>query len=194
MVDGRPALGILELASIARGVRVSDAVVKRAPSQLLMSRPVSGGKHLVMLCGGVAEVEESMLVGRELAGTCLVDSLELAQVHEQLWPLLEAAAAGSRAAATWSDGTASASVAIIETRTVCAAVHAADVATKAADVVLRDMRLAEGIAGKAFFSLSGLLSDVEAAADAARAVASDRLLELEVIAAPHDDIHGRLIL
>ena len=42
-----PALGVLELSSIARGVQVADAVVKRAPSTLLLSRPVSGSESSI---------------------------------------------------------------------------------------------------------------------------------------------------
>ena len=53
-----PALGIVELRSIARGVVAADAALKRSPAAILHSRPVSGGKHLVMLEGGVAEVHE----------------------------------------------------------------------------------------------------------------------------------------
>ena len=58
---------------------------------------------------------------------------------------------------------------------------------------LRDIRLAVGIAGKAFFTMTGELGDIQAAADAARAICGDRLLLLEVIAAPAPDIRGRLL-
>ena len=62
-----PALGVLELSSVARGVVTADAALKRAPSVLVSSRAVSGGKHLVIVEGGVAEVEESMAAGRAAA-------------------------------------------------------------------------------------------------------------------------------
>jgi len=50
---------VLEISTIARGVVVADAALKRAPAVLLSSRAVSGGKHLVMLEGGVAEDEDA---------------------------------------------------------------------------------------------------------------------------------------
>ena len=53
------ALGILELEHIARGILVSDAVVKRAPVAIVRSTPVSGGKYLLFLRGGVAEMEDA---------------------------------------------------------------------------------------------------------------------------------------
>src|SRR5882724_586296 len=71
-----PALGVLEIGSIARGVVVADAALKRAPAVLLSSRAVSGGKHLVMLEGGVAEVEEAMHAGALAAGDRLLDRVQ----------------------------------------------------------------------------------------------------------------------
>ncbi len=185
----KPALGVLELDSTARGIVVADAVVKRAPSLLLMSRPVSGGKHLVMFRGDVASVDESMQIGTELADRQLIDKLELPYAHEQLWPLLN----DPVVAKGWENEDDAESVAIVETSTVCATLHAADAAAKAAAVTLRDVRLAVGIAGKAFFTMTGELPDIQAAADAARDIASDRLLLLEVIASPAPDIRGRLL-
>lgn len=201
-----PALGVLELSSIARGVVVADAAMKQAPSLLLMSRPVSSGKHLVMMRGPVAEVEESMRAARDRAGEHLVDSLELPYAHEQIWPVLDTATAGSwrvpaeqvaGSEGTGGDGAAGAgtddSVAIVETATVCAAIEAADAAAKTAEIVVRDARLAVGIAGKSFFTMTGELYDIEAAADAAKAHAGDRLVQVEIIPAPAPELHGRLI-
>ncbi|MCG8424085.1 MAG: BMC domain-containing protein [Proteobacteria bacterium] len=182
-----PALGIVELSSIARGVVVSDAAVKQAPSLLLMSRPVSSGKHLVVMRGEVAEVEESMRVARHSAAERLIDSLELPFADEQLWPLLD------RPVEVTGWDSDELAVAIVETATVCAAVGAADAAAKTAAVVLRDMRLAVGIAGKAFFTMTGELHDVEAAASSAASYAGEHLILVEVIAAPAAEIRGRLI-
>ncbi len=53
------------------------------------------------------------------------------------------------------------------------------------------MRLGEGIGGKAFFAMSGDLPQIEAARDAAVDVAGDRLLQVELIAQPAQEIHGR---
>ena len=202
--DSGPALGILELSSIARGVVVSDAAIKQAPSLLLVSRPVSSGKHLVMMRGQVAEVEESMAVARDRAAERLIDSLELPYAHEQIWPLLDHPieargwpgpddGLGDGSGDGSSDSDDDASVAIVETNTVCAAIGAADAAAKTALVVVRDIRLAVGIAGKAFFTMTGPLSDIEAAAEAASDHAGDRLIAVEVIPAPAPELHGKLI-
>ena len=83
-----PALGLLELQSIARGVTVADALVKRAAVQLHLNRPVSPGKHLVLCSGEVAEVEEAMLAGRAQAGSSLCDELLLTLVHDEVLAVL----------------------------------------------------------------------------------------------------------
>ncbi len=183
-----PALGILEIATIARGVVVADAALKRAPALLLASRAVSGGKHLVMLEGGVAEVQEAMIAGKLAAKDALLDRVELPQADAQVWPMLGAPIAPP----DWTTDDAAEAVAIIETRTVCAAVAAADAACKVALVDVRDVRFAVDLAGKAYFTLTGTLDAIEAAADAARAAAGDKLVELEVIAQPSPDLRGRL--
>lgn len=187
--EGRgPALGILELSLIARGLVVADAMMKRAEAALIASRPVSGGKHLVVVAGEVDVVGEAMEAGRAAAGEALVDQLEIPYLFEPIWQLLDQPVHP----AEWSGGPVGA-VAVVETASVCAALAAADAAGKAALIALRDMRLATGIAGKAFFTMTGDLPDIEAASAAARAAAGGRLLLLEVIPAPAPELVGRLI-
>ncbi len=183
-----PALGVLEIATIARGVVAADAGLKRAPAVLLHSRAVSGGKHLVFFEGGVAEVEEAMGAGKLIAGNQLLDRVELPAADAQVWPMLGAPVAPP----DWAGDAAAEAVAIIETSTVCAAIAAADAACKVAEVVVRDVRFAVDLAGKAYFTLTGTLDAIEAAALAATGAATDKLVGLEVIAQPSPDLRGRL--
>src|SRR4051812_21995706 len=133
-----PALGVLEVSTIARGIVAADAGLKRAPAVLLHSRAVSGGKHLVMFEGGVAEVEEALGAARRIAGDLILDHVELPNADDQVWPMLGA----PYTAHDWSPDPAAEAVAIIETSTVCAAIRAADAACKVAFVVVRDTRFA----------------------------------------------------
>ncbi len=183
-----PALGVLEVGTIARGVVTADAGLKRAPAILLHSRAVSGGKHLVFFEGGVAEVEEAMGAACRVAGDLLLDKVELPAADDQVWEMLGA----PLTPVDWSADPAAEAVAIIETRTVCAAIAAADAACKVAEVVVRDTRFAIDLAGKAYFTLTGSLDSIEAAAAAASAAAGDRIVGLEVIAQPAPELRGRL--
>lgn len=183
-----PALGVLEVSTIARGVVCADAGLKRSPAILLHSRAVSGGKHLVFFEGGVAEVEEAMAAARLAGGELVSDRVLLPAADEQVWPMLGAPVAPP----DWAGEASAEAVAIVETRTVCAAIAAADAACKIAEVTVRDARFAVDLAGKAYFTLTGTLDAIEAAALASRAAADDRLVGLEVIAQPAPDLRGRL--
>ena len=183
-----PALGVLEVGTNSRGVVTADAGLKSAPAVLLHSRAVSGGKHLVFFEGGVAEVEEAMGAGKLIAAEHLLDRVELSAADPQVWTMLGAPIAPP----DWSTDASAEAVAIIETKTVCAAIAAADAACKVADVLVRDARFAVDLAGKAYFTLTGTLDAIQAAAIAATDAASDKLVGLEVIAQPAPDLRGRL--
>lgn len=183
-----PALGVLEIATIARGVVVADAGLKRAPAVLLHARAVSGGKLVVMYEGGVAEVNEAMAAGRRAAGDLLLDAVELPHADAQVWPMLGAPIAPP----DWSLEPGAEAVAIVETTTVCAAIAAADAACKLAEVVVRDVRFAVDLAGKAYFTLTGTLDAIEAAAGAAAEAAGARAAGIETIAQPVPELRGRL--
>jgi hypothetical protein len=67
------SLGLLELSSIAAGIRAADEVVKAARVDLVEAIPISTGKFLVIFAGGVAEVEASIDAGRRAAQGAVVD-------------------------------------------------------------------------------------------------------------------------
>ena len=188
MTKRGPALGVLEIGTIARGIVTADAGLKRSPALLLHSRAVSGGKHLVFFEGGVAEVEESLGAARLAAGDLVLDEVFLSAADTQVWPMLGAPVSPP----DWSADPNAEAVAIIETKTVPAAIAAADAACKVADVTVRDTRFAVDLAGKAYFTLTGTLDAIEAAAHAAREAAGERIVGLEVIAQPSPDLRGRL--
>jgi microcompartment protein CcmL/EutN len=161
---------------------VADAMVKRAPVELVLARPVSPGKHLVLVGGEVADVDEAMRAGVEHAAHALVDRVELHQVAPEVLAALAREAVAPAGA-----------VGIVETFSVAAALLAADAACKAAAVTLAELRLADGLGGKAYFVLSGEQADVEAALYAAEtAIPTGLLLARELIARPHDDLLAQL--
>jgi microcompartment protein CcmL/EutN len=173
------SLALIEVASIARGHRVADAMVKRAPVALLRCEPVSPGKLLVLVEGDVAAVDEAFRAGLDVAAEATLDKLFLPQAHAQLPGALR----GEARAGEGVDA-----LGVVETVTVAATILAADAACKAAAVRLVEMQLARGIGGKAYFIVTGPLSEVEAAVEAATgAVAPALVAGTEIIAAPHDD-------
>lgn len=176
-----PALALIELSSIGRGIRVLDAVAKKAEVRVHTATPVSSGKYLLVFTGGVAEVEESLAEGVAAGGTTVIHKLLLPQVHIGV----VAAMQGRVDAADGVDA-----LAIVEMLSLASTVSAADAAAKAADVTLLEIRLGQGIGGKGFFTLTGGQSDVEAAVAAASEIGERDgfLAAVEIIPRPHADL------
>ena len=175
-----PAIALIEYKSIARGISATDAMVKKAPVIILESCAISPGKFMTIISGEVANVEEALKAGIEKAGDLLINHLFLPKVHEAILPAL---AGKSLTHPILSLG-------IIETFSVASCIAAADIAAKTAQVHFVKLRLANGLGGKAYFVISGILSDVEVALENAAAhVRQEGLLTaVELIQNPHPDL------
>jgi microcompartment protein CcmL/EutN len=183
-MSAMPALGLVELSSIALGIVAGDAMAKRAPVSTLHAGTVHPGKYLVLVSGDVAAVEEALAAGRLAAGGSLLGELFLPGVDPAVVEALRGARRGS-------DGEA---LGIVETRTVAATLHAADAGVKGAAVELLEVRLADGLGGKAFALFGGPVTDVEAAIEHAVAVLAspDLVVAHAVIAQLHPEMRLNL--
>jgi microcompartment protein CcmL/EutN len=146
-----PALGLIETASIARGVEALDALLKRARVDVLLTSVLPRGKYLILFGGGVAEVEEALKAGLEIAGGSVLDHFLIPSVHPQL-----PAAIKGRVAVAGLDA-----VGLIETRDVASSVYAGDAAAKAAAITLIEARQQPG--GKGLVVMTGEVGAVRAA-------------------------------
>lgn len=173
-------LGVIELNSIAAGIRALDSMVKAAPVKIIDARTICPGKYLIVFCGDVASAEYAYKEGLNLADEFLVDSLLLKQVHPECL-----GAIGNVKLVTRLD-----SVGIIETLNVAAAIEAADVAAKESGVKILEVRLAIGFGGKSYVKMSGSLSDVQASMEAGvrLAVQKNALCAQSLISQLHSEI------
>ncbi|MBU0927327.1 MAG: BMC domain-containing protein [Spirochaetes bacterium] len=176
------SIGIIETTSIARGYAVADAMVKTASVELVEATPICPGKFIVVVSGSVSSVSASVEAGAASAGDSLIDRMELASIH----PDVPAALRGN------STPPAIEALGILETFTASAGVLAADAAVKSANVSIIELRLSRGMGGKAYFTVTGSVSSVSAAIDAASASASasGQLVSKAVIPSPHSDLKG----
>lgn len=183
-MESRPAIGLIELTSIARGIVACDAMAKKAPVQVLRSQTICPGKYIVLIAGDEQSVKESLEAGVYYAGAYLVDRLIIPNLHPQVIPAIVATQPLAALDA----------VGIIETFTVAASIIAADAACKAAEITLIEIRLGTGLGGKAYVTLTGEQHMVEAAvAGGIAAIDSGYLLRYEVIPAPHSDLSKALL-
>ena len=174
------AIAAVETSSIAQGAVIGDAMVKTAEVELLEARTLSPGKYWVLIGGEVGPVRASFRRGVEVAAETLLDSLLIPQIHDSVL----AALAGIPQKLDHD------ALGVIETMTAAATIVAADAAAKAADVVVRDIKLANGLGGKGFLYLTGAVSDVQAAVDAGRAEALKRGLLTRSVVVPR--LHAQM--
>jgi len=167
-----PALALLEYESVAIGIRAADAIVKRAPIALFKSGTVHPGHYLVLIAGSVAAVTESHAAGIDAGGDYLLDHVLLPDVHAQVH---DAALGAHRPLEQDALG-------VLETRTSASVLRASDAAVKGARVRIAEIRLCDGLGGRAFALFDGLVADVEAALEIGSArVPVDRLLACSIL-------------
>jgi len=180
-----PALALVETNSIAAGILAGDAMVKKAVVQLLEARSICPGKYMILIGGEVGPVREAYDVGQAMAADALVDQLMLPNVHPSVFPALMSATPprGDEA------------LGVIETVTAAVCIVAADAAVKAADVQLLEIRLANGLGGKSFVLLEGIVADVEAAVAAGVALVKEEGLLIRKVVIPqlHPQMRGKIL-
>jgi microcompartment protein CcmL/EutN len=148
-----PAIALIEFSSIAAGITAGDAMVKKAPLELVKAGTVHCGKYLVLVGGHVAAVEESYAEGMKVGREHLIDDVILSDIH----PAVLGAMLGEKIANKHE------SLGVIETSTVAANIKAADAAVKGAVVDILEIRLADGLGGHGITFFGGKVEDVQAA-------------------------------
>jgi microcompartment protein CcmL/EutN len=170
LANPSPSIGFLETGSIAKGIEASDAMMKMASVELLMTTILPRGKYVVMVGGVLADVQQSMKAGLETAGGTVVDHFIIQNAHEQL-----AAAIKGRVKVPELEA-----VGIIETKEVASAIYAGDAAAKAAAVSLVEARNQPG--GKGLVVLTGEVGAVRSAMAAGLAtIKKDGMLVSQVV-------------
>lgn len=147
------ALAMMELKSIARGLEVADTILKGYPLELLSLKIVCPGKLLLVVTGEVGAIREAIPTARQRGHIHYIDDFFLGNPHPQLIAAMRGATPVDSLGA----------LGIIETFTATAAVLAADVAAKAALVQLINVRLARGLAGRGYVSITGSVGAVRTA-------------------------------
>ncbi|MFQ6832217.1 BMC domain-containing protein [Butyricicoccus pullicaecorum] len=176
------AIGMVELTSIARGIETCDYMVKAAQVDLLRSSTVCPGKYMIIVGGETGDVRAAMAEGIKRGGELVVDTLMLPNVHEQLIPAISMT----------NQVDVRGAVGVLEFYSIASAIIAADVAAKAANITLIEVRTGYAIGGKGFVTLTGDVGAVRAAVEAARKDA-ELLVETTVIPRPDKKLFNALL-
>jgi microcompartment protein CcmL/EutN len=178
------SIAALECETIHRGFDAVDVMAKTAPVRILAAEPIPPGRFLIVIGGGVGEVDSAYRRGLAVAGP-LHDQLFLPQVHPTV---LEALRTGPRPGQVDTRG-------LFETGSASACLDAADRGAKGAQVRLIQIHLTKGIAGKSFGLFEGRQDMVEAALQLAeeRARSHGRHVGITLLARPDQAVIDRVL-
>ncbi len=181
----RNAIGLLELTSIAKGIEASDFMLKASDVELLYSRSICSGKYLVMVRGDVAACQSSLNAGAEVGKDCVVDSVLIPNLSEQIFPAITQASLIEEVEA----------LGILEGFDVATLIESADAAVKSSKVKLLEIRIAMALGGKAFAILSGSVSAVKSAVDTGKMVLAEKglLTNFAIIPSPKSELVKELL-
>jgi microcompartment protein CcmL/EutN len=179
------SIGLIELSSVAAGFEVADVMLKASEVRLLLSRSICSGKYMVLIGGDTSSVESAMAAGEGVTNGCMIDSLVLPNLHEDVITAI------GRTQPVQPEG----ALGILESFNVATMIKAADAAAKAAPVHLLEVRLAMALGGKAFCTMTGDVASVQASVAAGRAVIAEAgvLVNAVVISRPHPDVYREVV-
>ena len=180
MAESHDALGMIETRGFAAMVEASDAMVKAAAVDLVISRTICSGKYMNLVAGDVQAVKQSIEAGEEYAAESVIDHFVITNVHPDVFKAMAGATQVVELDA----------LGIIESFSVASLVEGADAAAKAAEVKLIEIRLAMALGGKAFVTLTGPVGAVESAVEAGAEVVSraGTLVNKVVIPSPRKEL------
>jgi microcompartment protein CcmL/EutN len=181
----KAAIGLVELSSIAIGIEVSDAMIKRADIEIVVNRTICPGKYMVLIGGDVDAVNASVETGTEVGGEEVVDHFIIPNVHPDIFPAISGLNSGVELNA----------LGVIETFSVASIIEAADAAVKAAPIKLITVYLAMAIGGKGYVMFTGDVGSVQAAVQAGVNVVKKRglLVQKVVIPSPRKEVLSQWI-
>ena len=176
------AIGMIELSSIAEGINAADAMAKAANVELIHASTICPGKYIVIVHGEVGAARAAMGAGAAAAGRYIVDELLISNVDPQICPAIMMTAQPGEIEA----------VGVMEYFSVASAIMAADIAAKAANVRIIEIRIGFAIGGKGFVTLTGDVGSVRAAVAAATKEEA-LLVSKRVIPRPSRQLADKLI-
>ena len=174
------AIGMVEVTTVSSGFRAADEMAKTAEVEVLQAEVTCPGKFVILIAGELAAVKSSVERASEICREKLIDTFVLGNPHDSIFPAIYGTAEPEEIDA----------LGVLETYDVAAMIEAADIAAKTAIVDLIELRLAKGMCGKSYMTLTGTVSAVEAAIEKAKNEAGEKgmFLDSTVIANPSDRI------
>jgi len=174
------AVGFIEFNSVAAGIFATDAMAKKSEVTIIDSRSVCPGKYIILVTGMTGPVDESLQAGLEAGADAVTDHIFLPNIHPQVIPAILAAGPVGELGA----------IGVIESFSIPSCILASDAAAKEAEIRLLEIRLANGLGGKSFVTMTGDIPDIEAAMEIGETKVKEigALVRTAIIPRPHPDL------
>lgn len=174
------SIGLVEVKNISKGVVVTDEMLKSAGVTLISSGAVCPGKFVTIVGGELSAIHAAVDKAVIVAEDSLIDKFVIGNLGHHVFEAICGTA----------EVTERKALGIIETFTAASAIEAADAAVKSGDIELIEVRVARGMGGKCFVSMTGDVADVKAGVEAGARIAAQSgvLINTEVIANPHPEL------
>ncbi|MDR2043488.1 MAG: BMC domain-containing protein [Clostridium sp.] len=179
------AIGMIEFKTVSAGIAAADLMVKTAAVELLEAQVVCPGKYTALITGQLSAVQSAVEAALTQKEEAYIDSFILGNPHESIFSAIYGT---TRVAAIDALG-------ILETFDAACIIEAADLAAKTALVELIELRIAKGMCGKSYLTLTGEVAAVEAAIAKAKAFCAQKgmYLDSSVIARPDEQIRRSIL-
>lgn len=146
------SIGAIEFRSIAKGIEVSNELVKKSDVEICYLKSICPGKFLVIVSGDEAAVNEAIKFGVEQAVQYQVDSFILYRIHPQIIKALKH---------QYGRPEHIGALGVMEVNKVCKGLVALDETLKSSPVHLVKLQIAFGIGGKCVYIVAGELSSIQ---------------------------------
>ena len=157
-----PALAMLDIDDVPLGILALDALVKEAEVDVYSAGTVQAGRYLILFGGDVAAVELSYCRALAQVGSALTDAVLLPYAEARIAPaILDDERRWDSPGDTCG---------VLQAGTSPTMIRGVDAALKGAEVDLVQLRIADGLGGRAIATLWGESYDVEAALELAESV------------------------
>lgn len=171
------AIGMVEFNSIAKGIYAADQMVKISEVEIVTATSTCPGKFIAIVTGDVAAVEDSVRIGERMAEEFFIDSIVIPNVDPGVFPAITGATMPHIQA-----------IGIMESFSLATMIICADQILKAAELEAIELRLGNGLGGKAYFTYTGDVAAVQSGTDAGLEIAKEKglLVNAEVIPSPSE--------
>ncbi len=179
------AIGMIEYMNVSVGIEATDTMLKTSEVELIEAQTVCPGKYIAIISGDLSAVRAAVDSAKARCGEKLIDSFVLGNPHDDIF----AAIYGT---ATAEDPKA---LGVLETYSASSIIVAADVAAKTSLVNLLELRIARGMCGKSYMTLTGDVASVTAAIESAKNAvgANGMYLDSSVIARPSEKLWKNIL-